>query len=200
MECYLALRRQGKQEPRKNALTLVIATGGSGVSAIKEAIKIADQKLLAEYQNYVEFLVVDSDTDEIEGAKNKNGVRTLYTSTDGAAHRMTLKYGEERRPEFFRKFMPADYDIQKINGKGSSRDRITGKMKLYDVTEDGASTNDARFQDMIANLFRGKWSPYKKLPVDIMILTGISGGNGSGTFMDLAHGQKKSAREREKAR
>ncbi|MDD6325878.1 MAG: hypothetical protein PUA72_09935, partial [Lachnospiraceae bacterium] len=129
-----------KQEPRKNALTLVIATGGSGVSAIKEAIKIADQKLFAEYQNYVEFLVVDSDTDEIEGAKNKNGVRTLYTSTDGAAHRMTLKYGEERRPEFFRKFMPADYDIQKINGKGSSRDRITGKMKLYDVTEDGAST------------------------------------------------------------
>lgn len=180
-----------KQEPRKNALTLVIATGGSGVSAIKEAIKIADQKLLAEYQNYVEFLVVDSDTDEIEGAKNKNGVRTLYTSTDGAAHRMTLKYGEERRPEFFRKFMPADYDIQKINGKGSSRDRITGKMKLYDVTDDGASTNDARFQDMIAGLFRGKWSPYKKLPVDIMILTGISGGNGSGTFMDLAARAKK---------
>lgn len=73
-----------KQEPRKNALTLVIATGGSGVSAIKEAIKIADQKLLAEYQNYVEFLVVDSDTDEIEGAKNEKWMCVPYTSTDGA--------------------------------------------------------------------------------------------------------------------
>ena len=175
-----------KQEPRKNALTLVIATGGSGAKAISEAIKIADQKLLPEYQNYVDFLLVDSDTEEIEGIKNKNGVRTLYTSTRGAAHRMTLKPGEERRPEFFRKFMPADYDILKINGKGASRDRITGKMKLYDETDDGTSTNDTRFQDMIVSLFNGKWSAYKQLPVDIMILTGISGGNGSGTFMDLA--------------
>ena len=177
-----------KQEPRKNALTLVIATGGSGASAIKEAIKIADQKLLPEYQNYVDFLVVDSDSDEIEGTKSKNGVRTLYTSTEGAPHRMTLKPGAEYRPEFFRKFMPADYDILKINGYGSSRDRITGKMKLYDKTKDGASTNDARFQDMIVSLFNGngKWSAYKDKPVDIMILTGISGGNGSGTFIDLA--------------
>lgn len=175
-----------KQAPRDKALTLVIATGGSGASAIKEAITIADRKLLPEYQNYMHFLVVDSDNDEIESAKSKNNICTLYTSTDGAAHRMTLKKGEEYRPEFFRKFMPANYDIQKINGKGASRDRITGKLKLYDVTADGTSTNDARFQDTIMNLFNGKWNAYRNRPVDIMVLTGISGGNGSGTFMDLA--------------
>lgn len=174
-----------KREPRKNALTLVIATGGSGATAIREAIKIADQKLLSEYQNYVEFLVVDSDDEELEKTA-KGCVRTLYTSVEGAAHRMTLKAGEARRPEFFRRFMPADYDIQKINGKGAARDRITGKLKLYDVTKDGTSTNDARFQQMIKSLFDGKWNAYKALPVDIMLLTGISGGNGSGTFLDLA--------------
>ena len=38
----------------------------------------------------------------------------------------------------------------------------------------------------IEELFHGKWSVYKHLPVDIVILTSIGGGTESGNFMDLA--------------
>ncbi len=173
---------ESKRKPRKDVLTLVIATGGSGASAIREAIKIADQKLIPEYQNYTAFMVVDSDPKMIQAVEEQNGVSGLCTSTPGAAYRME----RTRREEFFRKFMPADYNVAKLEGDGAARDRMTGKVKLYDTTEDGATTNDGRFQDMIVSLFKGKWSAYKDKPVDVMILTGISGGNGSGSFIDLA--------------
>lgn len=183
--------------PKKTGLTLVIGTGGSGTTAIREAIRIADQKLTEEYRNYVEFIVVDSAKQELEEVKRQPGVTTLNISTPGADKRMILKPGEERRPPFFREFMPADYDIQKIKEDGASRDRITGKMKLYDISGDRASTNDARFQEMIRHLFEGKWSSYKNLPVDVMILTGTGGGNGSGTFIDLAARAKRACQEAE---
>lgn len=175
-----------KREPRKTGLTLVVGTGGSGTSAIMEALRLADQKLTPEYRNFVEFILVDSAKDELEKTRKRTGIRTLNISTPGADQRMILKPGQEYRPPFFRRFMPADYDIKNINEDGASRDRTTGKMKLYDISADGSATNDAKFQQMVRSLFNGKWNAYRNLPVDIMILTGISGGNGSGTFIDLA--------------
>ena len=185
----------GKAEPRKNALTLVIGVGGSGAAAVAEAVKLADRRFIPEYRNFVDFLVVDSDVREIEQAGKNGNVRTLHISTSGLKHRMELCPGCEYRPEFFRKFMPADYETHsKLIGCGAGADRMTGKLKLYDRTEDGCTTNDVRFQDMIEELFHGKWSVYRHLPVDIVILTGISGGTGSGTFMDLAARAKQACR------
>ena len=184
----------GKAAPRTDTLTLVIGVGGSGAAAVAEAVKLADQRFLPVYQNYVDFLVIDSDAYEIEKMRNNSNVRTLCTSTSGQKYRMELKEHKEHRPEFFRKFMPIDYNILKINDYGASADRMTGKIKLYDVTEDKATTNDTRFQGMIEELFLGKWSVYKHFPVDIVILTSISGGTGSGTFMDLAARAKQVCR------
>ena len=177
-----------KIEPRKNALTLVIGIGGSGAAAVAEADRLVEQKFCPGYQNYVDFLVVDSDVYEIEKVRNNSNVRTLCISTPGARERMRC------RSEFFRKFMPADYDIEKINDHGASADRMTGKVKLYDVSEDGITTNDVKFQNMITDLFREKWMEYRGLPVDIVILTGISGGTGSGIFVDLAARAKHACR------
>ena len=185
----------GKAEPRTDTLTLVIGVGGSGAAAVAEAVRLADQRFIPEYRNFVDFLVVDSDVREIEQAEKNANVRTLHISTPWIMYRMELRPGYEHRPEFFRKFMPTDYDTHsKLIGCGSGADRMTGKLKLYDMAKDGITTNDARFQDMIEELFLGKWSVYKHLPVDIVILTGISGGTGSGTFMDLAARAKQACR------
>ena len=184
----------GKAVPRTDTLTLVIGVGGSGAAAVAEAVRLADQRFIPEYRNFVDFLVVDSDVREIEQAGKNGNVRTLCTSTSGQKYRMELKEHKEHRPEFFRKFMPIDYNILKINDYGASADRMTGKIKLYGMAKDGCTTNDARFQEMIEELFHGKWSVYKHLPVDIVILTSISGGTGSGTFMDLAARAKQACR------
>ena len=179
----------GKAEPRTDTLTLVIGIGGSGAAAVAEAVKLADQRFLPEYRNFVDFLVVDSDVYEIEKMRNNSNVRTLCTSTSGQ-----IKWMVEHRSEFFRKFMPIDYAMLKLNYPGASADRMTGKIKLYGMAKDGCTTNDARFQEMIEQLFHGKWSVCKHLPVDIVILTSISGGTGSGTFMDLAARAKQVCR------
>ena len=53
-------------EPNKQKLTLVISTGGSGMAAIDTAMRIADQKLKVNYKNFVKFIIVDSDTGQVE--------------------------------------------------------------------------------------------------------------------------------------
>ena len=169
------------RKPESSRLTLVISTGGSGMSSIKEAMRIANQKLDKTYSNYVKFLIVDSATGEVDYLAKK-GIRTLNLSAVGAKDRMK----EDVRPEFFRSFVPRSYNVSLLNPDGASQDRMTGKIKLYDYNPEKGANNDHIFRTIIADLFKNDWAVYKNLPVDIMILTGISGGNGSGTFQDLA--------------
>lgn len=177
-----------KRPPKRSHLTLVISTGGSGMSSIKAAMRMADQKLQSEYRNYVKFIVVDSSTNEIDPVK-KSGIRTLNISSPGAQTRAEYS----NRSPFFREFMPKDYNILLLNEHGASQDRMTGKIKLYD--SQNGSTNDNLFRQIILDLFQSDWAPYADLPVDIMILSGLSGGNGSGTFIDLAARAKKACQD-----
>lgn len=64
----------------KNRLTLVISTGGSGKTAIQQAINTANQKLDSDYSAFIKFLVIDSATEELEALKRK-GIDTLNTSS-----------------------------------------------------------------------------------------------------------------------
>ena len=168
------------REPNKKRLTLVISTGGSGMEAIDTAMRIADQKLKVDYKNFVKFIVVDSDTGQVED-RQKKGVNVLNISTPGAQERFALS----NRSSYFKNIMPEQYDIKLLNPDGASQDRMTGLIKFLDISQDG-TTNDAKFREMIADIFTRDWAPYGNNSVDIMILSGLSGGNGSGTFINLA--------------
>ncbi len=170
---------ENKRAPRKQGLTLVISSGGSGMSAIREAMKTANQKLTPDFATYVKFIVVDSSTGEIEAMK-KLGIDVINISSPAADQRMIAS----NRDFFYKKFVPADYNVTLLNSDGASQDRMTGKIKLYD--KNGGKTNDEILRDHIENLFKNDWKGFANLPVDIMILSGISGGNGSGTFLDIA--------------
>ena len=165
-------------------LTLVISTGGSGKQAIQQAINTARQKLAINYSNYMKFLVLDSATGELEELRKK-GIDILNISGDNAQDRLSY----EKRPLFYRKFISKDFPVTSINSEGSSQIRQIGKVKLYDAN--GGSTNDQLLQQKIKGYFDGDWAAHKTKKVDIMILTGISGGNGSGTFLDIAVRAKK---------
>ena len=171
-----------RRKPRDSSLTLVISTGGSGFSSIKEAIRIADQKLEKNYTDFVKFIIVDSDTGELDTVGEDGKVQKLNISTPGAKARMVL----EARPERHRRFLPANYNVGLINDDGSSQDRSTGKLKLYDRNRSGSATNDQDLAAMVSNLFETDWKSLKDRRVDIVVLSGLSGGNGSGTFLDIA--------------
>lgn len=168
-----------KREPRRTGLTLIISTGGSGITAIKQAIRVANQKLQPDYANYVKFIAVDSSTGEIEYLK-RIGIDCVNTSSPGIDNRIL----RTNRNSFYKTFVPADYDITFLNSDGASQDRMTGKIKLYD--QYGGTTIDQILREKIEALFANEWKSYANLPVDIMILSGLSGGNGSGTFLDIA--------------
>ena len=179
---------KNKRDVDNTRLKLIISTGGSGKSAITAAIQKAKQTLKPEYESYVKFLVIDSSDKEI-AAMEKLGVMTLPTSTPGANKRMDLEY----RPAFFRRFMPLKFPVAEIGAAGSGQQRMLGKMKFYDVDKTNSTTNDELFATKISNLFKsdGAWYALRNKNVDIMILSGLSGGNGSGSFIDIAARARK---------
>ena len=180
-----------KREVGKQGLTLVISSGGSGKSSILEAIKIANQKLKPDYSTYVKFIVVDSANSELEYVK-RQGIEVLNLNSSGIQDR--LEYSQ--RSTFFKNFVPKDFPVSDLNSDGAAQKRLIGKVKFYD--QNAGSTNDQLLNKKIQDLFKGEWSSMKNLPVDIMILSGISGGNGSGTFMDIAAQAKKACPDKSK--
>ena len=179
--------RKEKLSVNKERLTLVISSGGSGASAIKEAYRIAKQKLHADFDTYMKFIMVDSDADEIRKVEDEFGkgtIKTVNISTPGAAAR----FAYETREEFYRQFLPVNFKNNEIDGHGSGQVRLNGKAKFYDRASQGqgGKYNDTRFREIIESFYQGIWAAYKDLDIDIMILSGLAGGNGSGTFEELA--------------
>lgn len=182
-----------KREVGKRGLTLVISSGGSGKSSILEAIKIANQKLKPDYSTYVKFIVVDSANSELEYVK-RQGIEVLNLNSSGIQDRLEAS----QRSAFFKNFVPKDFDISNLNGDGAAQMRMIGKIKFYD--QNSGSTNDQLLNKKIQDLFKGEWAPMKNLPVDIMILSGVSGGNGSGTFIDIAAQARKACPDKSKVK
>ena len=168
-----------KREVEKTHLTLVISCGGSGKSCVLEAVKIANQKLKPDYSRYVKFIVVDSASNELEYVK-RQGIEVLNLHRP-APVKLPLPW----KPEFYRKFVPKDvvWDAELFPYE-APRGRMISKILFY--AQNSGSTNDQLLYNMIRDLFRDEWSTMRNLPVDIMILSGVSGGTGSGTFMDIA--------------
>ena len=171
---------ENKRGIQRDHLTLVIGSGGMGAAAIHAAVQKARQNLVSDFDNYTKFILVDSDRREIDRME-KEQIKTLNISTPGAAERLRC----DDRKNFFRAFVPRDYDNFKLGPNGADVDRMTGKIKFYDNAM-GGSTNDTKFRNIIGEIFNTDWSDRRNLLVDIIIVAGLSGGTGSGTFEELA--------------
>ena len=166
----------------RSRLTLVISTGGIGKAAILQALKIANQKLAKDYSTYMKFLVIDSATYELEPLR-RLGIDTLNISSPmpKVLIHSSNSIHSANRSTFYRRFINSDFPVHEL---GRESTRQMNKVKLYD--QNNGSTGDQILRDRIADYFENDWAPLKDLPVDIIIITGISGGMGSGTFMDIA--------------
>ena len=157
--------KRDKLQVSRDHLTLVISSGGSGAAAIREAVRTAKQKLVPDYSTYMKFIMIDSDGKEVTRTTNvigRSDIEILNISTPGAPERLR----HENRGDFFKKFVPEQYDYSKLGPDGAGKDRMTGKIKFYDNAESG-NTNDVKFRNIIKSIFSEDWSDKNNLPVDI---------------------------------
>lgn len=161
-----------------NKLTLIIGIGGSGIAALLKTFNIANQKLEPGYSAYTKFLAVDTSETELEPLSHK-GIDTLNISSPRAQVR--LNYDNR---QFHRRFIDRDFPIQLLAPEGASQVRQIAKVKLYD--QNGGTTNDMLLRDKINRYFYEDWRALQSERVNILILTGITGGTGSGIFIDVA--------------
>lgn len=180
-ETLFSMRK--KLPVNRGHLTLVIGCGGSGAAAVKQAVRMARQTLDPDFGTYMKFMLVDTDTGEIERTEREFGgtIMNLNISTPGAPERLDY----QRRSDFHRTFMPKFYCTMPLDNYSPGRNRLYAKAKFYDQALRGGY-NDTRFRGMIQQLFEGEWSAYRDLDVDIMILAGLAGGTGSGIFEEVA--------------
>ena len=155
-------------------LMLVIGTGGCGKEVIRRTILSADQKMAPSYRQFVKFLIIDSAVGELS-VLDGLGIDYISTTCDGLAQRLNPPQG------FFTDFVYKPYPVS----SSPSSMRMTGKIKFYDQPQAGI-TNDEILRRKVNDLFSGPWSIHIGKQLDIMIISGTAGGNGSGTFMDIA--------------
>lgn len=159
-------------------LTILIGSGGSGVDAIINAKKSADSILNENYRNQVKFIAVDAEDDKLRQAA-RSGISIINLSQPGATDRIS-KYNF--RSDYFKRWIPRNFSVN-FDEKGSNQNRMVGKAKFYDEA-DGSYVN-VLFRNKIREIIQG-WGSYQQLPIDIIITSGLAGGTGSGTFIDLA--------------
>ena len=169
-----------KCEVARDRLMLVIGVGGCGRSAILETMKIARQRLNDDFSNYVKFIAIDSSSYELVPLKQM-GIDVLNISSPGALERLA----PNARNDFYKKFIPREYPYYELDNHPVMMKRLHCKVRLYDSDGNG-STNDSVLTSKIGMLFTQEWEAYKDLPVDIIIISGISGGTGGGTVINVA--------------
>ncbi len=180
--------RANKQDPSQRRLMLIVSTGGSGMTSIRQAVRLAGERLKPEYAKYAKFIMIDSDSNALDSFQHHTNVIPLNISTPGAGVRLQ----PENRTTFQKRFIPADFNAGELNSDGAGQKRLIGKIKLYDADRSGSSYNDLALEKIVRDLFEGDWQPMKDSEIDLIVLSGLSGGNGSGTFIDIPVHVKKS--------
>ena len=201
----ISLKQQAKQA--ENTVSILIGLGGTGVDCIRE-IKTqvysriepdgGEDATVARYR-HIRFLGVDADNanaSKEEASDNKKSIKTLSLSEDEA---FTLA-GSGIRIEDIKKasdvFTQYNWVSDKIEqteleGAGAGGVRQVGRFMLM--------TRAADFMTNLENMISDAKVGLENPEVAVHIFSGMGGGTGSGTFLDVCYmvreilkGEKKS--------
>ena len=184
-----------KKSPQTRKLTIVIGIGGIGISTLREAVRAANNNLTPDYSDYARFIAIDTFWGELKYAQ-KEGVDTIqlpYINGPEFTHEMW----EEQRKDFFADFVSreAEFDLFDTSPKMA---RLTKKVRFY--AKVGGKSSDEILREKITYILCHEWSQYISRPVEIMIVAGLSGGTGSGLFIDVAAQVRKACEYRNNVR
>ena len=176
--------------PNDRVFTLIIGVGGSGISVIKETIRKANNKLSPLYTRYTKFLAIDKSLDELEFVR-RLGVDTISIPASSLPPSFTVEtWNEMTDTEFFREFAPrflSPYYQSEYTPFISSR--LAAKLCFY-INPGGKSSNEVLRQKLM-HILDYDMLDFNINSLNIIIVAGLGGLTGSGTFLDIAAQVKK---------
>lgn len=177
-----------------NTCYLIVSYGGTGAAALF-GVKKQFETVLPKQQleERVRFLAIDTDKDtkfSSRKIKKPDGTETVevidaltndqFVQLAGDKARLCLndaKVSEWINPQLKERII---HDSTLLNGDGASGTRQIGRLTLYPPQNVAAIT--AKIRKLVAELTNNNNHPLR-----IFILSGIAGGTGSGTVIDLTY-------------
>ena len=185
-----------KRSAQNNARFLIVSYGGTGGKALQKIRDTLKTYLNAkDYDDYVRILAIDTDgtaqyetiaitrpdgtTEEIKKQIFDNSEFCQLSSTGArdALDTDQVTLGQWINPSL-PNMIKTDYNY--LDGKGASATREVGRLTLYPQ-----ATNDTvrkRISALVGELTDGNADP-----LNVIVVSGISGGTGSGTIIDLTY-------------
>lgn len=179
---------------------LFVGLGGTGVDAIlriKNEVqtrmplpKNSDGKIIGKSPANIAFMAIDTDTSvqkKVYGIAgfDRNGDELINISVDGlpkVIHDVVEKHLGDREWDWYDKDLTANGGLDGANGI-----RQIGRFMLFHNINNVTARFNAVMQKILTNA--------KGNSLKIFVLTGIGGGTGSGTFLDIAYILRKIGNE-----
>ena len=179
-----------------NAPILIVGLGGTGVDSVIKVKKMIYDRLQCEEKAgeimdkpaNIEYLVMDTDRENEN--KATGGIRfseTLEECFIFTSSNIQRKLESNSLPNYIDSWIDKNINVSEvINGAGAIRQ--VGRFMLFD--------NLKRVEDAIESKIRRVTAPFdNQVPLYVFILAGISGGTGSGAFLDMPYIIKGIARK-----
>ncbi len=187
--------KQSKQYA--GAAAVAIGIGGTGVAALAELKRKVYQQLIPDNPNdpvprydHIQFLAIDSDEDVIAKMKGKariNGSSEFFSISN--PHLKAALGGKDViRKNPLLNWMEIDKINSLLSPQGAGGIRQVGRYLLLSK----AAALKTRIEEKCTTALRGLDSP----SLDIYIFAGISGGTGSGCFLDTCYIVRKALEDK----
>lgn len=169
----------GKVERHKlnpTSRLLFIGIGGAGCQTVNKIKGVYETKF--EENPDVKFMCIDTDQDDVNALKRgKDGgnivadeIVDLY---DAKSQRLLID-----KPEIVKDWLNPEVPAEIINEKGAKSRRVVGRVLLCGTPKYAALENTIK--NLINDFSRNGI-------IEVVICAGISGGTGSGTFIDISY-------------
>ncbi|GEM_PF-2560254 len=166
-------------KPNTMDRTILIGLGGTGIQTLDYVKGVITNRLDPTWSSYVGFLGIDTDATELSHAKYLKQEEMVLTTRPGAENR---KVNPMAYPQAWRRFADpkAMANVPDMNGKGASRKRLVGRLKIHDRDTVGAV--DMEIVQKLANL-KAKLTGVSSY--EVFVIGSVSGGTCSGGFLEM---------------
>ena len=184
-----ALFSDGKKiAPATNNRTILIGLGGTGVQTLDHVKGAIKQNLDATWSNYIAFLAIDSDYNEIDGAKYlSKGIETVNITETNVDQRYQNPMAW---PRSWKKIVPRNGNapamaIQGLSNPGCGQKRLIGRMKLHDQVPGSAGVDEQIVQKLAGAINNLAGLGSGSGVYEFYVIGSVCGGTCSGCFLEM---------------
>lgn len=169
------LGKVNRHKLNTNSRILFIGIGGAGCQTVNKIKGAYEAKF--EQNPDVKFMCIDTDENDVKALKRENGgnivVNEIFELYDKDSQRLLID-----RPEIVKDWLSTDVPSETIDETGAKSRRVVGRVLLC------GTQKYAALEKTIKNLIKGFSA---NGIIEVVICAGISGGTGSGTFIDISY-------------